>query len=146
MFNSLHPMDCSMPGFPVLHYLPGFAQTHAHWISDAIKPFHPLSSPYPAFNLSQHKYILSQFGKAGAQNASLRAKRKKKKVSAWLISSRASRGRLLLTSFSSRGGSLPWQLATSLLPLLPSSHVLLPFILSYCLVFTWNILAIFLFV
>ena len=72
-------MDCSMPGFPVLHYLPGFAQTHAHWISDAIKPFHPLSSPYPAFNLSQHKYILSQFGKAGAQNASLRAKRKKKK-------------------------------------------------------------------
>ena len=24
------PMDCSMPGFPVLHYVPGFAQSHAH--------------------------------------------------------------------------------------------------------------------
>ena len=24
------PMDCSTPGFPVLHYLPEFAQTHAH--------------------------------------------------------------------------------------------------------------------
>ena len=23
-------MDCSMPGFPVLHHLPGFAQTHVH--------------------------------------------------------------------------------------------------------------------
>ena len=24
------PMDCSTPGFPALHYLPEFAQTHAH--------------------------------------------------------------------------------------------------------------------
>ena len=24
------PTDCSMPGFPVLHYLPEFAQTHVH--------------------------------------------------------------------------------------------------------------------
>ena len=23
-------MDCSMPGFPVLHYLPDFTQTHVH--------------------------------------------------------------------------------------------------------------------
>ena len=29
------PMDCSMLGFPVLHYLPEFAQTHMHWINDA---------------------------------------------------------------------------------------------------------------
>ena len=28
VFDSLRPMDCSMPGFPVLHYLPEFAQTH----------------------------------------------------------------------------------------------------------------------
>ena len=26
------PIDCSMPGFPVLHYLPEFAQIHVHWI------------------------------------------------------------------------------------------------------------------
>ena len=37
------PMDYSMPGFPVLHYLPEFAQTHVHWGSDAIQPSHPLS-------------------------------------------------------------------------------------------------------
>ena len=30
------PMDCSMPGFPVLHYLLEFAQIHAHCVSDAI--------------------------------------------------------------------------------------------------------------
>ena len=24
------PMDCSMPGFPVLHHLPELAQTHVH--------------------------------------------------------------------------------------------------------------------
>ena len=26
------PMDCSVPGFPVLHCLPEFAQTHGHWV------------------------------------------------------------------------------------------------------------------
>ena len=25
-----NPIDCSMPGFPVLHYLPEFAQIHVH--------------------------------------------------------------------------------------------------------------------
>ena len=40
-------MDCSTPGFPVLHYLLEFAQTHVHWVSDAIQPSHPLSSPSP---------------------------------------------------------------------------------------------------
>ena len=29
-----NPMDCNTPGFPVLHYLPEFAQTHVHWVSD----------------------------------------------------------------------------------------------------------------
>ena len=50
------PKDCSTPGFPVLHHLPEFAQTHVHWGSDAIQPSHPLSplSP-PALNLSQHQ-------------------------------------------------------------------------------------------
>ena len=35
-------MDCSMPGFPVLHSLLEFAQTHVHWVSDAIQPSYPL--------------------------------------------------------------------------------------------------------
>ena len=33
-------MDCSTPGFPVLHHLPESAQTHVHWVSDIILPFH----------------------------------------------------------------------------------------------------------
>ena len=48
------PMNCSIPGFPVLHYLPEFTQTHVHWVSDALQPSHPLPSPSPlALNLSQ---------------------------------------------------------------------------------------------
>ena len=39
------PMNCSTPGFPILHCLPEFAQTHVHWVSDAIQPSHPASSP-----------------------------------------------------------------------------------------------------
>ena len=35
-------MDCSTPGFPVLHHLPDFAQIHIHWVSDTIQPSHPL--------------------------------------------------------------------------------------------------------
>ena len=50
------PMDCSTPGFPVLHYLPEFAQTHVHWVDDAIQLSHPLLPPSPpALNLSQHQ-------------------------------------------------------------------------------------------
>ena len=39
------PMDCSIPGFPVLHHLLELAQTPVHWVHDAIQPPHPLSSP-----------------------------------------------------------------------------------------------------
>ena len=48
------PVDCSMSGFLVHHQFPELAQTHIHWVSDAIQPSHPLSSSSaPAFNLSQ---------------------------------------------------------------------------------------------
>ena len=50
------PMDCNMPGFPILHYLLEFAQTHVHWVNDAIQPSHPLSPlSLPVFNLPQHQ-------------------------------------------------------------------------------------------
>ena len=39
------PMDCSTLGFPVHYQLPEFTQTQVHWVSDAIQPSHPLSSP-----------------------------------------------------------------------------------------------------
>ena len=50
------PMDFIMPGLPVEHQLLEFIQTHVHWVSDAIQPSHPLSSPSPpTFNISQHQ-------------------------------------------------------------------------------------------
>ena len=53
------PMDCSTSGFPVVHHLLDLAQTHVHWVSDAIQPSPPLSSPSPpTFNLSQHQGLL----------------------------------------------------------------------------------------
>ena len=64
------PMDCSTPGFPLLHYLPEFAQTHVHWVSDAIQPSHPLLPPSPlALNLSQHQsFPVSWFFASGGQS------------------------------------------------------------------------------
>ena len=54
-------MNCSLPDFPVLHSFPEFAQTHVHWISDAIPPSHPLSPPSPpALHLSQHQGLFHQ--------------------------------------------------------------------------------------
>ena len=48
---TLRPHGLRTPGFPVLHHLPEFAQTHVHWVSDAIQPAHPLSPPFlPALN------------------------------------------------------------------------------------------------
>ena len=48
-------MDYSTPAFLVLQCLPEFAQSHVHWVSDAIQLSHPLSPPSPpTFNLSQH--------------------------------------------------------------------------------------------
>ena len=52
------PMDCSMPGCPVHQQLPELTQTHVHQVSDAIHLSCPLSSPPPAFNLSQHQGLL----------------------------------------------------------------------------------------
>ena len=48
------PMDCSTLGFPAC-CLPELAQTHVHWVGDAILPSHPLLSPSPAFTISWHQ-------------------------------------------------------------------------------------------
>ena len=50
------PRDCRMPGLPVPHHLPKFAQVHVHCTGDAIQPSHPLMPFSPsALNLSQHQ-------------------------------------------------------------------------------------------
>ena len=51
------PMNRSMPGLPVHHQLLEFTQTHIHRVSDAIQTSHPLSSPSPAPNPSQHQSL-----------------------------------------------------------------------------------------
>ena len=54
--DCLWPHGLHTPGFPVLHHLPEFAQTHVHLVSDTIQPSCPLLSHSPtAFNLSQHQ-------------------------------------------------------------------------------------------
>ena len=66
-----NPMDCSMPGFPVLHHLPEFAQTHVHrvsWchptISSSVVPF---SSCLQSFPVSE-SFPMSQFFASGGQS------------------------------------------------------------------------------
>jgi len=59
--------------FPVLHYLPEFAQTYVCWVDDAIQPSHPLSPPSsPALNLSQDQgsgsFPMSQFFASGGKS------------------------------------------------------------------------------
>ena len=63
------PMNRSTPGLPVHHQLLESTQTHFHWVSDAIQPSHPLLSPSPALNLSQHQGLpMRQLFASGGQN------------------------------------------------------------------------------
>ena len=54
------PMDCKTPGFPVHHQHPDTIQRHVHHNGDAIQPSHPLSSPSPTFNFSQHQGLSNE--------------------------------------------------------------------------------------
>ena len=54
--NSLQSHELQHTRHPCPSYLPEFAQTHVHRVSDAIQPSYSLSSPSsPTFNLSQHQ-------------------------------------------------------------------------------------------
>ena len=70
------PMDCSTPGFPVLHYFSEFAQPHVHWVSDAIQPSQPLSSPsppnsiFPSIRVFSNKSALASGGQRIGASAS----------------------------------------------------------------------------
>ena len=67
-------MDYSMPSFPVQPQLPELALTHVHQVGDAIQPPHPLSSPSPAFKLSQHQDLFqSQLFTSGGQRIGISA-------------------------------------------------------------------------
>ena len=69
------PMDCSTPGFPVHHELPELAQTHVHWVGDAIQPSHPvvpLSSCLQSFPASG-SFAMSQLLASGDQSIGVSA-------------------------------------------------------------------------
>ena len=54
-------MDYCTSGFPVYHQIPELAQTHVHWVSFTIQPYHPLLFPlYTAFNVSQHQGLFQE--------------------------------------------------------------------------------------
>ena len=70
-----HRIDCSMPGFLVLHCLLEFAQAHVHWVGDAIQPSHILSRSFsyclirradslesPNINLQMHSPMVTKLG------------------------------------------------------------------------------------
>ena len=73
------PMNRSTPGLPVHYQLPESTQTYVHWVSDAIQPSHPLSSPSPpALNLTQHQgkvdsFQMSQLFASGGQSTGVSA-------------------------------------------------------------------------
>ena len=78
-------MDCSMPGFPVPHYLPRLAQTHVHWVNNAIQSSHPLLPPSPpALNLSQHQGLF-QWISSLHQVAKLQSIRASASVLPWIF-------------------------------------------------------------
>ena len=62
--NLCYPMDCSTPGFPVKHQLLELAQTHVHWVSDAIQLSHTLlpllflSSILPSIKIFSNESVL----------------------------------------------------------------------------------------
>ena len=59
--NLCNLMECSTPGFPVLHHLPELSQTHVHWVGDAIQPSHPLSSPsFPALIFPSNRFFSNE--------------------------------------------------------------------------------------
>ena len=61
-------MDCSTPGFPIVHYLPEFAQTHAHWIGDTLQLSHPLSFPSLLRFSASGSFPMSHFLASGGQS------------------------------------------------------------------------------
>ena len=66
-----NPMDCSTPGFPVLHHLPELAQIYVHWVDDinpiisfSVIAFSSCLQSFPASG----SFPMSQFFASGGQS------------------------------------------------------------------------------
>ena len=71
-----NPMNNSTPGLLVHHQLLEFTQTHVHWVSDAIQPSHPLSSPFSSYPQSlpaSESFPMSQLFLWGGQSTGVSA-------------------------------------------------------------------------
>ena len=80
------PMDCSTPGFPVLHHLPEIAQIQVHWVSYSILPSHALVVPFSSclqpFSASQ-SFTMSQFFASSGQGIGASASVFLKNIQDW---------------------------------------------------------------
>ena len=79
-------MDYSTPGFPVLHHPLELAQTHVHWVNEAIQTSHPLPSPSPpAGNLSQHQdlFPIGRLFASGDQSTGASASARPMNIQDW---------------------------------------------------------------
>ena len=70
-----NPMNHRTPGFPVHHQLPESTQTHVHWVSDAIQPFHPVIpfSSCPQSLPTSGSFQMSQLFASGGQSIGVSA-------------------------------------------------------------------------
>ena len=70
------PMDCSMPGFTILHHLTELAQTYVHWVSDVTQTSHPccslllLPSIFPSIRILSNELALPSGGQSIGASAS----------------------------------------------------------------------------
>ena len=82
--NLCDSFDCNTPDFPVLHHLLELAQTHAHWVGDAIQPSHsviPFSclQSFPASG----SFLMSQLFTSGGQSIGASASVFPKNIKDW---------------------------------------------------------------
>ena len=69
MSDSLWPHGLQQASFPVLHYPLKFAQTHVHWVGDAIQQSHPLSILLlPSISLRIWSLLMSRLFTPGGQS------------------------------------------------------------------------------
>ena len=123
------PMNCSIPGFPVLHHLPELAQIHVHWVSDAIQPSHSVISfsswlqSFPASRSFPVRQLLTSGGQRTGASAS--ASVPPKNIQGWFLLgltgliSFLSKGLLNVFSSTFRGD---WEEVTENLKFIYESH------------------------
>ena len=74
--DSVTLWTAAWPGFPILHHLLEFTQTHVHWVSDAIQPTHPQSIPF-SYSIQSFpasgSFLVSQFFVSGGQSTGVSA-------------------------------------------------------------------------